>query len=90
MNLTIGSVQMPAAVLNIFNIIIILILIPILDRVLYPILARYGRSPTHLQKIGDTKFHVQVVVTLNFISMVYDPTSDTYVYFLENLNCAYA
>ncbi|KAL4232605.1 hypothetical protein ACF0H5_007295 [Mactra antiquata] len=52
MNLYLGSAKMPAAILNIFNTIIILILIPIMDRVVYPCLAKFNKSPTHLQRIG--------------------------------------
>ncbi|XP_062590552.1 solute carrier family 15 member 3-like [Saccostrea cucullata] len=52
MDAKIGSVTMPIAVLNVFNTIIILILIPIMDRLIYPFLARHNRSPTHLQRIA--------------------------------------
>lgn len=52
MSVFVGDAKMPAAILNIFNTIIILILIPIMDRGLYPLLAKYGRSPSHLQRIG--------------------------------------
>ncbi|XP_060066618.1 solute carrier family 15 member 4-like [Ylistrum balloti] len=52
MNVMVGDVKMPAAVLNIFNTVIILVLIPIIDRGIYPLLAKYGRSPSHLQRIG--------------------------------------
>eukprot|EP00105_Crassostrea_gigas_P033504 XP_011456906.1 PREDICTED: solute carrier family 15 member 4 isoform X1 [Crassostrea gigas] len=52
MDAKLGSVIMPIAVLNVFNTIIILILIPIMDKVVYPFLAKYNRSPTHLQRIG--------------------------------------
>ncbi|KAJ8318802.1 hypothetical protein KUTeg_003893 [Tegillarca granosa] len=52
MDIRIGDVKMPAAVLNIFNTLIILILIPIMDRGVYPLLAKFNRSPTHLQRIG--------------------------------------
>ncbi|XP_061182210.1 solute carrier family 15 member 4-like [Saccostrea echinata] len=52
MDAKIGSVTMPIAVLNVFNTIIILILIPIMDRIIYPFLAKHNRSPTHLQRIA--------------------------------------
>ncbi|XP_045211600.2 solute carrier family 15 member 4-like isoform X2 [Mercenaria mercenaria] len=52
MNISVGDAKLPAAMLNIFNTLIILILIPIMDRIVYPLLARYGKSPTHLQRIG--------------------------------------
>lgn len=52
MDISVGGAKLPAAMLNIFNTIIILILIPIMDRIVYPLLAKYGKSPTHLQRIG--------------------------------------
>ncbi|XP_060577715.1 solute carrier family 15 member 4-like [Ruditapes philippinarum] len=52
MNISVGDAKLPAAMLNIFNTLIILILIPIMDRIVYPLLAKYGKSPTHLQRIG--------------------------------------
>lgn len=52
MDAQLGSVTMPIAVLNVFNTVIILILIPIMDKVVYPFMAKYNRSPTHLQRIG--------------------------------------
>ncbi|KAL4230745.1 hypothetical protein ACF0H5_011120 [Mactra antiquata] len=52
MNISVGNAKLPAAMLNIFNTLIILILIPIMDRIVYPCLAKYGRSPSHLQRIG--------------------------------------
>lgn len=55
MNIYIGDAKMPAALLNIFNTIIILILIPIMDRIVYPFLAKINRSPSHLQRIGMYK-----------------------------------
>ena len=52
MDISVGKAKMPAAMLNIFNTLIILILIPIMDRIVYPFLAKIGRSPSHLQRIG--------------------------------------
>ncbi|KAK3591726.1 hypothetical protein CHS0354_019495 [Potamilus streckersoni] len=52
MDISIGGKQMPVALLNIFNTIIILILIPIMDRIIYPLLAKFDRNPTHLQRMG--------------------------------------
>jgi len=52
MDISIGAAKLPAAIMNIFNTLIILILIPIMDRIVYPLLAKRGRSPTHLQRIG--------------------------------------
>ncbi|KAL5017778.1 hypothetical protein ScPMuIL_003500 [Solemya velum] len=52
MDLRAGGAKLPIAILNTFNSIIILVLIPIMDRIVYPILAKYGRHPSHLQRIG--------------------------------------
>ena len=52
MSVYVGDAKMPAALLNIFNTIIILILIPIMDRLVYPALAKMNIYPTHLQRIG--------------------------------------
>ena len=52
MDIRVGNAKMPAAMLNIFNTIIILILIPIMDRIVYPLLAKFNRSPSHLQRMG--------------------------------------
>ncbi|XP_053384813.1 solute carrier family 15 member 4-like [Mercenaria mercenaria] len=64
MDLAVGDAKMPAAVLNIFNTIIILILIPIMDRLVYPVMAKHGKNPTHLQRIG-------VGIILAGLSMMY-------------------
>lgn len=52
MNISVGGTKLPAAMLNIFNTIIILILIPIMDLIVYPLLAKFNKSPSHLQRIG--------------------------------------
>ncbi|XP_064595615.1 solute carrier family 15 member 4-like isoform X2 [Liolophura sinensis] len=52
MDVRIGSLVTPAAALNLFNVVIILILIPFLDIIVYPCLARVGRKPSLLQRIG--------------------------------------
>lgn len=58
MDVTVGSIKMPVAVLNVFNTVIILVLIPVMDRGIYPLLAKFGRSPSHLQRIGKHIYHV--------------------------------
>ncbi|KAK3091507.1 hypothetical protein FSP39_020322 [Pinctada imbricata] len=52
MDVHIGSVLMPVAALNVFNNFIIMLTIPIMDRLVYPLLSKYGRNPTQLQRIG--------------------------------------
>lgn len=53
MNVKVGDVKIPAAMLNIFNTIIILLLIPLVDRLLYPLFEKMGRPLTHLQRMGE-------------------------------------
>ncbi|PVD39570.1 hypothetical protein C0Q70_02205 [Pomacea canaliculata] len=52
MDVRVGGINIPASGLNAFNTIIIIILIPIVDRGLYPFLQRIGRPLTHLQRMG--------------------------------------
>ncbi|CAH1794597.1 unnamed protein product [Owenia fusiformis] len=52
MDLRLGSFIFPAASLSLFNTIIIIILVPIVDRFFYPLLERCGRKITLLQRIG--------------------------------------
>ncbi|KAK3091819.1 hypothetical protein FSP39_022886 [Pinctada imbricata] len=52
MDVDIGDTKMPVAALNVFNTIIIMLTIPLMDRVVYPVLKKYDRSPTLLQRIG--------------------------------------
>ena len=48
-----GSFTIPAASLAIFNTLGIILLIPIYDRGLVPLLRYFGRKLTHLQRIGE-------------------------------------
>ncbi|XP_076074028.1 solute carrier family 15 member 4-like [Mytilus galloprovincialis] len=52
MDLKVGSGNVPVAVLNIFDTIIIIVLIPIMESLVYPFLTRINRSPSHLQRMG--------------------------------------
>ena len=56
MDLHIGGSQVPVAMLNAFNTIAIMLLIPLLDRVIYPCLQRLGRPLSHLHRIGLLHF----------------------------------
>ncbi|XP_059167062.1 solute carrier family 15 member 4-like isoform X2 [Physella acuta] len=46
------SINIPAAALNAFNTIIIIILIPIVDRLVYPCFQKLGMPLTYLKRIG--------------------------------------
>ena len=48
-----GGFTIPAASLAIFNTLGIILLIPIYDRGLVPLLRYFGRKLTHLQRIGE-------------------------------------
>ncbi|KAK7111646.1 solute carrier family 15 member 4-like [Littorina saxatilis] len=52
MDLHIGGTQVPVAMLNAFNTIAIMLLIPCLDRVIYPSFQRINRPLSHLHRIG--------------------------------------
>lgn len=52
MKLEFESFSVPAAFLSIFDIFIILLLIPLMDHVVYPILKHYGISSSPLRRIG--------------------------------------
>ncbi|XP_071104488.1 solute carrier family 15 member 4-like [Haliotis cracherodii] len=52
MSVKVGEGAIPAAMLNIFNTIIVLLLIPVVDRLVYPSFTRWGRPLTYLQKMG--------------------------------------
>lgn len=52
LNPQMGSFVIPAAMLNVFKMAIIVLLLPLLDRVIYPLLHRYNKTPSILQRIG--------------------------------------
>ncbi|XP_005094746.1 solute carrier family 15 member 4 [Aplysia californica] len=52
MDLSLGSVLIPVAFLNAFNTVAVLIIIPVLDRLVYPCFKRLGRPLSYLQRIG--------------------------------------
>ena len=47
-----GRFFVPAASLSLFNVISIVALIPVYDRLFVPLLARFGRKLSLLQRIG--------------------------------------
>lgn len=52
MDLSIGNGQVPVGITNLFNTTFLMLLIPILDRVIYPCFSRWGRPLSHLQRVG--------------------------------------
>lgn len=52
MDLHIGDSQVPVAMLNAFNTVAIMLLIPFLDRVIYPCFQHIGMPLRHLHRIG--------------------------------------
>lgn len=50
-----GGFTIPAASLAIFNTLGIILLIPLYDRGLVPLLRYFGLKLTHLQRIGETR-----------------------------------
>ncbi|XP_055877764.1 solute carrier family 15 member 4-like isoform X2 [Biomphalaria glabrata] len=47
-----GGVNVPAAALNVFNTVAIIIMIPIVDRLIYPCFNKMGKPLTYLKRIG--------------------------------------
>ena len=52
MDITIGSLRIPIASLSLLDTLGVLILIPIVDKLIYPCLGRFGIRPSQLQRIG--------------------------------------
>ncbi|XP_041362213.1 solute carrier family 15 member 4-like [Gigantopelta aegis] len=52
LNVAVGNGKLPVAILNDFDTLAILLLIPIVDRLVYPFFTRIGRPLTHLKRIG--------------------------------------
>ncbi|XP_059149306.1 solute carrier family 15 member 4-like [Physella acuta] len=52
MDVRVGGGKIPAAMLNIVGNIVIIILIPLIDRLVYPFMTRIGLPLTHLKRIG--------------------------------------
>jgi hypothetical protein len=52
MNLDMGAIQVPVSALNVFDVLAILVLVPVFDRGIYPYLKRKGYPLSMLQKIG--------------------------------------
>lgn len=52
LDISVGSSNVPLALLQSFDNLIILILIPVMQIVVYPIMDRYNRNPSLLQRIG--------------------------------------
>jgi len=69
MDISVNGHNLPAAILNIFNTLIILLLIPIMDRIVYPALTKCGRMPTHLQRMGNgnTSLSQLILMNINYI-----------------------
>ena len=53
MRLIYGDFAIPVASLSLFNSLIILILVPVVDRFVYPLLERLGMPLSKLQRIGE-------------------------------------
>ena len=48
-----NGIVLPAAALNFVKMLVITLLIPVLDRAIYPLLGQIGHWPTLLQRIGQ-------------------------------------
>ena len=60
MDVSIGEVKTPIAALGVVNTFVVLALIPLVDKVVYPLLERRGIRPTQLQRIGKILASYQI------------------------------
>ena len=58
MDISIGSFQIPVASLSLFDSAVIILLVPLLDVVIFPFIARFGLRPTMLQRIGENLVYI--------------------------------
>eukprot|EP00803_Ostreobium_quekettii_P011290 evm.model.scf_938.2 EVM.evm.TU.scf_938.2 scf_938:29735-33363(+) len=66
MNLSAGFFTIPAASLAVFDVLAIIILIPIYDRIVVPFMERVWRRPTVLEKIGAGYLMAVVAMVVSF------------------------
>ena len=52
MDISINSFQIPVASLSLFDAAVIILLVPLVDIVIFPFMAKFGLRPTMLQRIG--------------------------------------
>ncbi|RUS82580.1 hypothetical protein EGW08_009654 [Elysia chlorotica] len=71
MDIRLGSVNIPAAALNAFNTIGIIVLIPLVDKVVYPFFERIGRPLTYLKRIGIGMVFAAAGVTVAGVVEIY-------------------
>ncbi|ESO87044.1 hypothetical protein LOTGIDRAFT_229242 [Lottia gigantea] len=71
MDVRVGGKPIPAAMLNVFNTIIIIILIPLVDRGIYPLFQKCGKQITHLQRMGIGMILAALSVTVAGIVEIY-------------------
>ena len=60
MRLIYGSFAIPVASLSLFNSIVILILVPVMDRFFYPLFEKWGMPLSKLQRIGKCKIRKEI------------------------------
>ncbi|KAL3877171.1 hypothetical protein ACJMK2_034918 [Sinanodonta woodiana] len=56
MDLSIDDVNIPPAFLIYFNAIMVVLCIPLMDTIIYPLLIKFGKGPSYLQRIGIGMF----------------------------------
>lgn len=66
MNLSAGPYTIPAASLTVFDVLAIVILIPIYDRIVVPFMERVWRRPTVLEKIGAGYLMAVIAMVVSF------------------------
>lgn len=73
MDLSLGTIQIPVALLNVFNTLAVLLSIPILDRVVYPCFQRIGRPMRYMHRIGknDIFFSEFLFLYIGLVIFIY-------------------
>ena len=71
MDLRLGSFEIPAASLSLIDAMIILLLIPFMDRIVYPLLQRYNITLTPLRRIGGGMVFATLSVIAAAVTEVY-------------------
>eukprot|EP00803_Ostreobium_quekettii_P006650 evm.model.scf_534.10 EVM.evm.TU.scf_534.10 scf_534:53976-59558(+) len=66
MNLSLGRYTIPAASLSVFDVLAIVVLVPIYDRLIVPLLRQCNREPTQLQRIGAGYAVAMVTMVISF------------------------
>ncbi|XP_002739447.1 solute carrier family 15 member 4-like [Saccoglossus kowalevskii] len=71
LRLNVEDFVIPISALNLFNIVIILVLIPVMDRCVYPLIKKCGVNFTPLRRIGFGMILATISITIAGITEIY-------------------